>query len=494
MSTRPNTMLERHELAAKKHLPPVRLVIGDEERTTASGGVYQHINAATGQVQAELPLAGPSEVNDAVEAARRALPAWRAMNPSRRREVLTRFAELVRDFDWVELQVLENGQPFGQASRMADASYNWMAYYASWADKIVGEVATNNDEDGFIYTVPEPHGVVAMIITWNAPLLSLAMKLPAALAAGNTIVLKPAEFTAFTAMRWIELARQAGIPDGVMNVVPGGPDAGEALVSHPGVDKISFTGGPPTARSIMRGAAEHLTPVLFELGGKGANLVFEDADLDQALPFSCGFAFANTGQGCALPTRMLVQRSIYDEVVARTEQVMSMLTVGDPLNPIHYGGPLVNEAALTRVLGVVERAKAEGAGRLLLGGSRLDGEYSNGWFIDRTVFVDVDPTSHLAQFEVFGPVMSIIPFTDEAEAVDIANSTSYGLTNYIQSRDDRRVRRLIPQLRCGTVGVNTGSCVHWAAPFGGVGISGFGREGGRAGIEEFVRVKTVLQR
>jgi aldehyde dehydrogenase (NAD+) len=487
-------MLERHKAAAAEHLPPVRIIIGNEERSSASGGVFHHINAATGQVQAEIPLAGPKEVDEAVAAARKALDVWRNVNPVRRREILSLFADLIKKFDWTTLSVLENGQNWSQAVNMTEVAYQWTSYYATWADKLVGEVAADTPEDGFIYTLPEPHGVVAMIITWNAPLMSLAMKLPAAIAAGNTIVLKPAEFTSFTAMRWVELAREAGLPDGVINVVPGGPDAGETLVSHPGVDKISFTGGPPTARSIMRGAAEHLTPVLFELGGKGANLMFADANLDEALPFSCFFAMANTGQGCALPTRLLVERPIYDEVVQRIEATAGALTVGDPLDPDNFAGPLVNEAALKRVLGVIDQAKADGAGRLLLGGDRMGGELSDGWFVDRTVFVDVDPNSDLAQREIFGPVLSVIPFTSEEEAVAIANDTSYGLTNYIQTSDARRVRRLVSQLRSGTIGVNTGSCVHHRAPFGGIGVSGFGREGGKAGIDEFIRVKTVLQR
>lgn len=488
------SLAERHAAAAKRFLPPVNLVIGDEERAEGSGGVHRHINAATGRVQAEVPLAGPREVDEAVRAARAAFGPWRRMHPPERRRLLSRFADLVREHAWTELSVLENGQPWDQAANMAAFAAKWVDYYAGCADRIEGDVTADNQSDGFVYTIPEPVGVVAMIITWNAPLLSLAMKLSPALAAGNTIVLKPAEFTSFTAVEWIRLAREAGIPAGVINLVPGGPDAGEALVVHPDVDKISFTGGPPTARSIMRGAAEHLTPVLFELGGKGANLIFEDADLDEVLPFSCGFALTNSGQGCALPTRMLVQRGVYDEAIRRVEALMPYLTVGDPLVPGHVGGPLVNEAALKRVLSVIEQAKRENAGQLLVGGNRLGGELADGYFVENTVFADVDPLSSLAQHEVFGPVLSISPFDTEEEAVEIANNTAYGLTNYIQTADARRVRRLLPQLRCGTVGVNTGVCLHETAPFGGVGVSGFGREGGRAGLEEFVRFKTVLMR
>jgi aldehyde dehydrogenase (NAD+) len=485
----------RHATTAARVLPKVSLIVGSDDRPIGAGGVFDHINPSTGQVQAEIPLAGTRDVDDAVAAARKALKPWRAMKPSDRRDILFKFAQLVRDYeDWTALQVVENGMPSVYASQFAGLAYDWCSYYAAWADKLNGEVVASNDDDGFIYTLPEPHGVVAIIITWNAPLLSLAMKLPPALAAGNTIVLKPAEFTPFTAMVWADLARRAGIPDGVINVVPGGPDAGDALVKHPDVDKISFTGGPPTARAIMRGAAEYLTPVLFELGGKGANIVFDDADLAEAVPFSCMFALANSGQGCALPTRLLVQRSIYDDVLNQVVAITSALKVGDPLDADTYVGPLIHADALKRVEGVVDSAIATGAGRLLIGGRRADGELSHGYFMNPTVFADVDPSSELAQREIFGPVLAVTPFGSEEEAVELANSTVYGLTNYIQSSDSRRIARLIPQLNSGTVGVNTGVCNHHLAPFGGNGISGFGREGGKAGLDEFIRVKTVLQR
>jgi aldehyde dehydrogenase (NAD+) len=295
-------------------------------------------------------------------------------------------------------------------------------------------------------------------------------------------------------MTYIELAREAGLPDGVINVVPGGPDAGAALVGHPGVDKITFTGGPATARAIMRGAAEEMTPSVFELGGKGANIVFDDADLDEALPFSCSYALKHAGQGCALPTRMLVQRSVYDQVVERVAAQVAALRAGDPLEHGVDTGPLVNEESMKRVLGVIEAARIEGSGTLAVGGRRLEGEYEGGFFLENTVFVDVDPASALAQGEIFGPVLAVTPFEDEADAVRIANSTRYGLTNYIQSQNARRVQRLIPQLNSGTIGVNTGAALHHSAPFGGNGYSGYGREGGRAGLEEFIRIKTVLQR
>jgi aldehyde dehydrogenase (NAD+) len=494
-SVHQNSTIQRHAEAAAQYLPNARIVIGSDERDAGSGGIFEHINPVTGQAQAEVPLGGASEIDEAVRAARQALPTWRGITSAERRDILIKFADLVRNYEsWVPLQVLENGQTSIQANSMTQAAYGWMSYYASWADRLEGTVTRNHPDEGLVYTFTEPHGVVAMIITWNAPLLSLSMKLSPALAAGNTIVLKPAEFTPFTAMVWLDLARQAGIPDGVINIVPGGVDAGEALVKHPDVDKISFTGGPNTARSIMRGAADQLTPVLFELGGKGANLVFEDADLDEAIPFSCAFGMANTGQACAIPTRLLVQRTIYDEVIGRVEAIVGSMKVGDPLDPDTYIGPLVNRAAIERVQGVVDHAVATRAGRLLLGGSRVGGELADGFFMEPTVFVDVDPASDIAQHEIFGPVLSVIPFDSEDEAVSIANSTAYGLTNYVQTPDSRRVNRVVRALNSGSIGVNAASCLHVSAPFGGNGLSGFGREGGKAGIDEFVRTKTVIQR
>ena len=487
------SLKERHRVAAAEHLPPVRLVIGGEERDSGSGGTHEHINPSTGEVQATIPLAGASEVDEAVRAARAGLRAWQGVHPAERRDVLHRLAQLIREQEWSTLSVLENGQAMSFATLGAQFAPQYVSYYAGWADRIEGTVTHSSQAEGMIYTHPEPVGVVAVVVTWNGPHVSLGMKVPAILAAGNSIVLKMAEFTPFTVMRWVELARKAGLPDGVLNVVTGGPEAGRALVEHPGIDKITFTGGPATARAILHSAAETLTPALMELGGKGANMIFADANLDEAVPFSCAAASFISGQGCSLPTRMLVQREVYDEVVQRVEAVCSVLAVGDPLDPAVHIGPVINEASLNRILGIVERAKSERAGRLLRGGTRLGGELADGFFLDNTVFVDVDPTSSLAQDEVFGPVLSVIPFSTEEEAIQIANSTAYGLTNYIQTRDERRMRRMVEELRCGTIGINGQFCMHPTAPFGGVGVSGFGYEGGREGLDEFIHYKTVLK-
>ncbi|WP_295495186.1 aldehyde dehydrogenase family protein [Sphingorhabdus sp. EL138] len=488
------TLIERHKKAAEI-LPVAGSLIGGERYTSGAVGNFDHINPATGQAQANIALSGTDAVDAAVAAARAAAPGWRNTSGARRREILEKLAELIikNGEELATISTLENGATMGfGATRFVSMAAEWTRYYAGWADKLDGLVVDTQRDEAFVYTIPEPFGVVGIIITWNAPLLSLAMKTPPALAAGNTVVLKPAEFTPFTSLRFLDLAKEAGLPDGVLNLVIGGPETGAAISAHAGINKISFTGGPSTATKIMQSAANNLVPVLFELGGKGANLVFDDANLAEAIPYSATFSLVNTGQGCALPTRLLVQRGVYDAVVEGVTAVVSQYITGDPLEMTTFAGPLVNDAALQRVSGIIEKAKAEKAGRLVLGGNRPGGELADGFFVDTTIFADVDPQSSLAQNEVFGPVLSIIPFDTEEEAVEIANSTAYGLSNYVQTSDMRRARRLARDLHSGTVGINGTGNMHVGAPFGGVGISGFGREGGREGVMEFVSTKTVL--
>ncbi len=488
----PAVDVARHEIAAKL-LPVPRLVIGGEDLLAGSGGVHVHVNPATGLAQADVPLGGALEVDQAVAAARSAYETtWGPMKPADRRRLLTRFADLLatRRDDFATIATLEMGLCASMSAQI-DAAIEWTHYYAGWADKIEGIVASGfSPADELAYTLAEPYGVVGHIITWNAPLLSLGMKVPPSLAAGNTVVIKPAEFTPFTALLFADLAREAGLPDGVVNVVQGDGSAGEALVRHPGVGKVSFTGGPGTAKRIMATAAESLKPVLFELGGKSPNLLFADADLDASVPYSAAFAMSCVGQGCALPTRLLVEESIYDQVVESVVATIEALPVGDPLDPASYFGPLVNAAALERVVGMIDTAVAGGAGELRTGGSAMD---TAGFFVEPTVFADVDNASDLAQQEVFGPVLAITRFRDEEHAVELANDTAYGLSAYVQTRDVRRVNRLVPRLRAGTVFVNQGPnpITQPGRPFGGIGLSGFGREGGKAGLDEFLMIKGV---
>ena len=475
--------------------PQVRLRIGAEQLSAGSGGVYQHVYAASGEVQSEVPLAGAKEMSAAIDAAHDAFDKWRRWSPVARRDALMRLAQLLEDNGprFSELHALDNGSPLAIGNGAWQQAKAWTTYYAGWADKLDGTVGTTNMSDNdFTYSVSEPYGVIGVIITWNGPLISLGMKVSPALAAGNTVVVKPSEFTPFSAELFGDLVRQAGIPDGVCNIVPGSVEAAETLVAHPKVQKVTFTGGPETARKILEACAKQLKPAVLELGGKSANLIFPDADLEHACSYGVALSVMRmSGQGCSFPTRMLVHQDIYEDVVARVEALVRAIKQGDPFDPTVEMGPVVNEASMHRILGVIERAREEKAGRLLVGGGRAGGELSRGFFVQPTVFADVDPDSHLAQREVFGPVLSIIRFGSEEEAIRIANNTEYGLAAHLQTRDVRRVHRLAGELRGGTIMVNGGKSLKPGLPFGGDGLSGYGREGGRQGIEEFVRPKTV---
>ena len=474
--------------------PTVELRIGGERLSVGSGGVHQHIDPTTGRPDADVPLAGVAEVERAVQVAHAAYLDWRRTKPADRRRMLMRLGDLIETHvaDFARLAALDNGTPVTTSTAVLPIAVEWTRYYAGWADKISSEVTASLRTNGeFSYTLAQPWGVIGAIITWNGPLISLAMKVPAALAAGNTVVIKPSELTPFTAGLFADLAAEAGIPDGVINVVTGGPDAGAALVEHPLVKKISFTGGPETARKILRSCADLIKPAVMELGGKSGNIVFADADLDLA----CGLGTmlsvgALSGQGCAFPTRMIVERSVYDEVVERVRTIAGFVKVGNPLETETVSGPVVNEQALNRITGMVERAIGDGA-RLITGGGRVDGELASGYFLEPTVFADVDPESELAQTEVFGPVLSIIPFDGEEQAIAIANSTAYGLSGYVFTNDLRRAHWVAEELETGEVLINGAANLGATRPFGGIGISGMGKEGGRQGLEEFLHVKTV---
>ncbi|WP_425295027.1 aldehyde dehydrogenase family protein [Mycolicibacterium vanbaalenii] len=474
--------------------PPVALRIGHERVSTASGGVYQHVNPCNGRPDATVPMAGELEVDRAVDSAHRAFLDWRRVKSAERRRVLLRLADLVEAHaeDFAQLGAMDNGTPTSIGHYMVGLSVEWTRYYAGWADKISGDVtAALRTEGEFSYTLAQPYGVIGAIITWNGPLISLAMKVPPALAAGNTVVVKPSELTPFTAGLFADLAQEAGIPPGVVNIVTGGADAGAALVRHPLVTKISFTGGPDTARRIMHTCADEIKPVVMELGGKSGNIIFEDADLDAAC--SAGTISSvgiMSGQGCAFPTRMIVARPIYGEVVDRVAAIANSIKVGDPFAPDTLAGPVVNEQAVQRITGMVGQAQRDGA-RLITGGRRLGGELAEGYYFAPTVFADVDPKAELAQKEVFGPVLSIIPFDDEQEAVEIANGTPYGLSGYIYTNDLRRAHRVAEDLETGEVLINGAVNLGVTRPFGGIGVSGMGKEGGREGLYEFVRIKTV---
>jgi aldehyde dehydrogenase (NAD+) len=447
-------------------------------------------------VQATIPLAGQAEIDRAVAKAEAAFPAWRTTRASVRRDILREFARLVRAHvaEFTHFAALDGGAPqlFGQMG--VHLCSEWLEYYAGLADKLEGSMLGTFGSHGEVaYSVPEPIGTVGIIITWNGPLISLGMKVAPALAAGNCVIVKPAEITPFAPDLFARLAREAGIPDGVLSVLPGTPAAGEALVRHRKVRLISFTGGPVTARKILASCAELIKPTIMELGGKSASLVFPDADFEGAAQRAVQWTIGTiAGQGCALPTRLVIHEDIYDRFIDRCVEIARTYKVGDPINdPEVMVGPLINAAACDRVVGMLERCRKEGSGRIVLGGHRCGGELTGRNYIEPTIIADVVPDSEIAQVEVFGPVLVAMKFRTEEEAVAIANSTDYGLASYIQTSDLKRAHRLAELLHAGGVYINGAFQINAHTPFGGVGISGFGKEGGRAGLDEFLHYKTV---
>jgi acyl-CoA reductase-like NAD-dependent aldehyde dehydrogenase len=473
-------------------LPEPGLLIGDTRVTDTSGGSTTHVYAATGKPTAELALAGPAEVDAAVRAARAALPAWRALPVDQRRSLLLRAGELLTRHaeEITQLIVLDNGTPLSAAQSAPLLAADLFAYNAGWADKVGGEVVPTWPAPALDYTLDEPFGVVGVIVPWNGPVISIGQIVAPALAAGNCVLLKPSELAPWGCLRVGELLLDAGIPPGVVNVIPGGPEGGDALVRHPGVDKIHFTGGGSTAKRVMAAAVESLKPVGLELGGKSANIVFADADLTAAAGQAIQGAVILSGQGCILGTRLVVQREIHDAFVETLTAILGQLPVGDPLDPTTVMGPVVTEAAATRIVGMVQRATSEG-NHLVTGGSRLGGDLADGWFLPPTVLSGVSVGDYIAQNEVFGPVLAVIPFDTEEDAVTIANGTDFGLAAYLQTNDLRRAHRVAGALEAGNIWVNGFTGIPAGAPFGGVKQSGIGRIGGIWGIREFTRPKNI---
>ncbi len=475
-------------------LPSGDLLIGGEWVASSDGNRRDAVDPSTGEVLSTVAMATADDVTAAVGSACDAFEAWRAWPAQQRRDVLFELARLidVNDLELGVLRSLETGSPLKRKRGRSLAS-EWTRYYAGWVDKIEGVTATPYSGPSLSYTLPEPYGVIAALTPWNGGMVSAAMKVVPALAAGNTVVLKPAELSPLGVMRFAELCLEAGIPGGVLNVVTGGAEAGAALVSDARVGKISFTGGGATARKILESAARNLTPVVLELGGKSADLVFPDADLTVAAATSVQTALANTsGQGCVLPTRLLVHDAVYDEVAATVTAMAQALKVGRPFDEGVQMGPVIDAANCERILGVIEAATSGGSATLLTGGERVGGELANGYFVAPTVFGDVDNASELAQREIFGPVLSIVRFSDEDEAVALANGTDYGLGGLVFTRDIDRAHRLAKRLTAGYVGINAFPPMPPNAPFGGVKQSGFGREGGRDGLMEFLQIKNVF--
>jgi len=475
-------------------LPEPALLIGDQRITHSSGGVFQHIYPGNGQPTRTVPLAGVAEIDQAVAAARAALPGWRATPADQRRHALNAMSRLIAEN--IErlslLNTLDNGTALNIAKAQNFMAADLFAYNAGWADKGGGQVHDTWPIPALDYSLDEPYGVVGIIIPWNGPVTALGQTVGPALAAGNCVVVKPSELVPFSCLEMGRLFAEAGFPPGVVNIVPGGPQAGEALVRHGGVDKLHFTGSGATARKIIRDAAESLKPLGLELGGKSAVLVFDDADLPAAVQTASGaITLMLAGQGCISGTRVIVHRNIYDRFVDDLAAAVQAIPIGDPMSSATLMGPVVSAGACDRIMGVIDNAKANNWGRLVTGGTRFDGDLADGFFIAPTVFADVDNTSPLAREEIFGPVQTVMPFDTEEEAMALANDTPYGLAAYVHTENLRRAHRVSAALESGMVWVNGGFGIPSSVPFGGVKQSGYGRIGGRRGIEEFTRSKNI---
>jgi aldehyde dehydrogenase (NAD+) len=467
------------------------LLIDGSRRPAASGRYFETINPATERTLAQVAEADAADIDAAVASARSAFEGiWSQMRAVDRGNLLLRLADMIRQNqeELIELESLDSGKPVSAIRRQdLPAVLDTLTYYAGWADKINGQVIPARP-DALTYTVREPMGVVGAIIPWNFPLMIGMWKLAPALACGCTVVLKPAELTPLTALKIGELALAAGFPPGVLNVVPGfGKGAGAALVDHPDVDKITFTGSPTVGREILRGAAGNLKRVTLELGGKSANIIFPDADVETAVKAAASGIFFNTGQVCSAGSRILVHDDVYDEVVERLVARAKSIRIGDPLETSTAMGPLVSETQLGRVMGYIDIGKAEGA-KVATGGARVDGQ---GYYVEPTVFADVDHDMRISQEEIFGPVAAVLPFKDERDAIRLANGTRYGLAAGVWSSDIGRAHRFAARLKAGTVWVNTYGPTDVRLPWGGARDSGFGREHGDAAIENFTEPKAV---
>jgi len=458
------------------------------------GSRFDSVNPANGQPWASFPHAKEADVNVAVEAAQNTFenPAWRNLNATARGKLLRKLGDLIaaNQGHLAQLETNDNGklirETMGQIGYMPEFFY----YYAGQADKLEGQTLPLDKADMFAYTTHEPLGVVAAIIPWNSPMYLTAVKLAPALAAGNTLVLKPSEHASATIIELMHLVKEAGFPDGVVNVVTGfGTDTGSALTKHPLVRRIAFTGGSQGAKAVIKNSAENLAQVSLELGGKSPNIIFEDADIGSAVNGVIAGIFAASGQSCVAGSRLLVQDGVYTEFLAALKARAASIIIGDPLDPTSEMGPMATQPQLALVERMVAEALADGA-KLIQGGKRasIAGE---GWYYEPTILAVENNECSIMQEEVFGPVASIMRFKDEAQALALANDTEFGLAAGIWTRDNARVHRMSKAVQAGIIWVNTYRAVSPMGAIGGFKASGYGRESGIDGVKDYTQLKTV---
>jgi aldehyde dehydrogenase (NAD+) len=472
------------------------MYVGGEWVDAGSGDYFESDNPYLGEPWALIPRGTAADADRAVRAAHAAFTSgeWPRLTASRRGALLRRLGDLIiqKSATLAEIEVRDNGKLLAEMSAQTAYMAQWYHYYGGLADKIEGSVLPTDKPDTFNYTRYEPLGVVAAIIPWNSPLLLMAWKLAPALAAGNTVVVKPSEFTSASALEFMKLVEEAGFPPGVVNVVTGfGADVGAALIEHPLVRKIAFTGSDATGQRVYEAAARGMKRVSMELGGKSPNIVFEDANLDNAINGVISGIFAATGQTCIAGSRLLVQQSIHDEFLEKLVAFAKTAKMGNPMNADTQIGPVTNKPQLEKILKYIEIAKGEGARAVLGGGRASRPECGNGWFVEPTIFEGVRNSMRIAQEEVFGPVLAVIPFKDDEEAIAIGNDVVYGLAAGVWTQNIRRALIMAEKLQAGTVWINTYRAVSYLSPFGGYKRSGLGRESGQEMIKEYLQVKSV---
>ncbi|MBZ5720069.1 MAG: aldehyde dehydrogenase family protein [Acidobacteriia bacterium] len=479
--------------ATKAKIVPGRLLIDGQWCDGATK--FDTINPASGEVLTQIVEATAEDVDRAVKAARKAFEdrggPWRKMSASERGRLLWKLADLIeKNIDELaELETLDNGKPIFE-SRYVDIPMvvDVLRYYAGWATKIHGETV-NTFETAFTYTLREPVGVVGLIIPWNFPLLLASWKLGPALACGNTVVIKPAEQTPLTTLRFGQLAIEAGLPAGVLNILTGGPETGKAMVRHPGIDKIAFTGSTSVGKEIMRSAADSLKRITLELGGKSPNIVFADSDIDNAVKGAINGIFYGKGEVCNAGSRLFVESKVQDEFLEKLVARAKKMQPADPLDPKTRMGAIVSQEQMQTVLGYIEAGKREA--KLIAGGNRVSLDGGKGYFIEPTIFGGVTNDMKIAQEEIFGPVLATLAFDDVDQVVEQANRNPYGLAAALWTRDLKKAHIVSRQLKAGTVWINTYGLMDASLPFGGYKSSGFGRELGMNALEHYTEVKTV---